>query len=160
MVVGGEWFAMWQSEDWNGQDPAFRFFTMIEIVLVVLLLPEQEARDYRRKQPPFRRDRDRAHGADRGAPVASPLPDVRIAWPPPASAGSATADRQHAPRDRRRRVDPLDRPRREPARSVRSGRDSACRRARSCRSARRPASMKAGPISARIAASSTGSPRM
>ena len=43
MVVGGEWFAMWQSEQWNGQEPAFRFLTMIGIVLVVLLLPEQEA---------------------------------------------------------------------------------------------------------------------
>lgn len=43
IVVGGEWFAMWQSEQWNGQEPAFRFLAMIGIVLVVLLLPEQEA---------------------------------------------------------------------------------------------------------------------
>ena len=25
MVVGGEWFAMWQSQIWNGQDAAFQF---------------------------------------------------------------------------------------------------------------------------------------
>ncbi len=26
MVVGGEWFAMWQSTTWNGQQSAFRFY--------------------------------------------------------------------------------------------------------------------------------------
>ncbi len=26
MVVGGEWFAMWQSKIWNGQEGAFRFY--------------------------------------------------------------------------------------------------------------------------------------
>jgi predicted small integral membrane protein len=25
MVVGGEWFPMWQSADWNGVHAAFRF---------------------------------------------------------------------------------------------------------------------------------------
>ena len=42
VVIGGEWFAMWQSEDWNGQQTAFGFLTMIGIVLLILLLPEQE----------------------------------------------------------------------------------------------------------------------
>ena len=27
MVVAGEWFAMWQSQTWNGQEAAFRFYT-------------------------------------------------------------------------------------------------------------------------------------
>ncbi|HEX2101250.1 MAG TPA: DUF2165 domain-containing protein [Candidatus Synoicihabitans sp.] len=35
--VGGEWFLMWQSRIWNGQDAAFRMFACIGIVLLVLL---------------------------------------------------------------------------------------------------------------------------
>src|SRR5690606_30114324 len=33
MVVGGEWFLMWQSEVWNGQDAAFKFYMAILGVL-------------------------------------------------------------------------------------------------------------------------------
>ena len=29
MAIGAEWFAMWQSEDWNGQDGAFHFYMTI-----------------------------------------------------------------------------------------------------------------------------------
>jgi predicted small integral membrane protein len=29
MVIGGEWFGMWQSQTWNGQEAAFRFYTAI-----------------------------------------------------------------------------------------------------------------------------------
>ena len=43
IVVGGEWFAMWQSETWNGQQSAFGFITMIAAVLIVLLMPEGPA---------------------------------------------------------------------------------------------------------------------
>lgn len=33
-VVGGEWFAMWQSHSWNGQEAAFRFFmTMLAVCI-------------------------------------------------------------------------------------------------------------------------------
>ena len=42
VVIGGEWFAMWQSETWNGQEKAFGFLTMIGIVLLTLLIPERE----------------------------------------------------------------------------------------------------------------------
>lgn len=45
VVVGGEWFAMWQSEDWNGQTSAFGFLTMIGVVLIVLLIPEESPRE-------------------------------------------------------------------------------------------------------------------
>jgi len=38
--VGGEWFLMWQSAKWNGQEPAFRMFVMEAAVLLLLLLPE------------------------------------------------------------------------------------------------------------------------
>jgi predicted small integral membrane protein len=34
MVVGGEWFAMWQSSLWNGQQAAFRFYVTLLGVLV------------------------------------------------------------------------------------------------------------------------------
>ena len=34
MVVGGEWFLMWQSSTWNGQDAAFRFYAALLGVLV------------------------------------------------------------------------------------------------------------------------------
>lgn len=34
MVVGGEWFEMWQSSNWNGQQAAFRFYLTILAVLI------------------------------------------------------------------------------------------------------------------------------
>ncbi|CAN5736844.1 DUF2165 family protein [soil metagenome] len=38
MVVGGEWFLMWQSKTWNGQQPAFRFYmTLLAIAIFVSL---------------------------------------------------------------------------------------------------------------------------
>ena len=40
--VGGEWFLMWESKLWNGQEAAFRMFTVIGIVLVLLVLPDTE----------------------------------------------------------------------------------------------------------------------
>jgi predicted small integral membrane protein len=42
LSIGGEWFLMWQSHTWNGQDAAFRSFAVIGIVLIVLLQPETE----------------------------------------------------------------------------------------------------------------------
>ncbi|MGW5868751.1 DUF2165 domain-containing protein [Streptomyces sp. NPDC055239] len=41
--IGGEWFAMWQSEDWNGLDAATRIVTLAGIVLVVTHLPSAGA---------------------------------------------------------------------------------------------------------------------
>jgi len=34
MVIAGEWFAMWQSATWNGQDAAFRFYVTVLAVLI------------------------------------------------------------------------------------------------------------------------------
>ena len=42
LSVGGEWFLMWQSKTWNGQDAAFRMFTVIGVVLLFVALPETE----------------------------------------------------------------------------------------------------------------------
>lgn len=38
--VGGEWFLMWQSRTWNGQEEAFRMFTVIGVVFLILMQPE------------------------------------------------------------------------------------------------------------------------
>lgn len=40
MVVGGEWFAMWQSQTWNGQEAAFKFYVAIIGVLIYLNQPD------------------------------------------------------------------------------------------------------------------------
>lgn len=41
MVVGGEWFLMWQSEVWNGQQPAFRFYMTLLAVLIFVMQPDE-----------------------------------------------------------------------------------------------------------------------
>ena len=42
LSVGAEWFLMWQSHTWNGQEAAFRSFTVVGIVLLILIQPETE----------------------------------------------------------------------------------------------------------------------
>lgn len=42
MVVGGEWFAMWQSQTWNGQNAAFMFYMTIMAVLIYVMQPDLE----------------------------------------------------------------------------------------------------------------------
>lgn len=42
LSVGAEWFLMWQSHTWNGQEAAFRMFTVVGIVLLVLMQPDTE----------------------------------------------------------------------------------------------------------------------
>jgi predicted small integral membrane protein len=39
-VIGGEYFAMWQSKTWNGLDSAARYMLLNGIVLLALLVPE------------------------------------------------------------------------------------------------------------------------
>ncbi len=36
ITIGGEWFLMWQSDSWNGLDPAFRMFTIQGIILMYI----------------------------------------------------------------------------------------------------------------------------
>jgi predicted small integral membrane protein len=40
MVIGGEWFSMWQSKDWNAQEAAFRFYMAVLGVLIFVYLPD------------------------------------------------------------------------------------------------------------------------
>jgi predicted small integral membrane protein len=42
LIVGGEWFLMWQSLTWNGQEEAFRMFTVLGIVLLFVAQPDAE----------------------------------------------------------------------------------------------------------------------
>ncbi len=42
LTIGGEWFLMWQSRTWNGQEAAFRMFTVIGIVLLFLTRPDAD----------------------------------------------------------------------------------------------------------------------
>ena len=41
--VGGEWFLMWQSKVWNGQEEAFRMFTVVGVVFLVVVQREPTA---------------------------------------------------------------------------------------------------------------------
>ena len=40
LSVGGEWFLMWQSHTWNGQDAAFRMFVVVGMIFLLLVMPE------------------------------------------------------------------------------------------------------------------------
>ncbi|MGY2198589.1 DUF2165 family protein [Pseudomonas gingeri] len=42
MVVGGEWFLMWQSQIWNGQEGAFRFYMAVLGVLIFVNQADNE----------------------------------------------------------------------------------------------------------------------
>jgi predicted small integral membrane protein len=42
LIVGGEWFLMWQSKTWDGQAHAFQMFTVVGIVLLLLVQPETD----------------------------------------------------------------------------------------------------------------------
>ena len=42
LSVGAEWFLMWQSRGWNGQEAAFRMFAVVGLVLLLVLQPDAE----------------------------------------------------------------------------------------------------------------------
>ena len=43
LVVAGEYFAMWQSQTWNGQEAAFRIIMVMLGVLIFVTLPDRDA---------------------------------------------------------------------------------------------------------------------
>jgi len=47
MVVGGKWFAMWQSRQWNGQQAAFHFYMTLLGVMIVVNQADHDAEDRR-----------------------------------------------------------------------------------------------------------------
>jgi len=40
IAIGGEWFLMWQSDHWNGQEAASRFVMIFGILLIYLNTPD------------------------------------------------------------------------------------------------------------------------
>ena len=42
MVVGGEWFQMWQSQTWNGQEAAFRFAVSFALVMIFIAMEDAD----------------------------------------------------------------------------------------------------------------------
>jgi predicted small integral membrane protein len=48
LVVGGEWFQMWQSQSWNGQEAAFRFIGSIGLIMIFVAIDDRELQATRR----------------------------------------------------------------------------------------------------------------
>ncbi len=48
LTVGSEWFLMWQSESWNGQDAAHRMFVVMGVCLVLLALKDEDITELQR----------------------------------------------------------------------------------------------------------------
>jgi len=42
LSVGAEWFLMWQSHLWNGQEAAFRMFVVVGMVFLMMLQPDRD----------------------------------------------------------------------------------------------------------------------
>lgn len=42
LAVGGEWFLMWQSPAWNGQQAAARNFLVVGMVMLLIAQPEKD----------------------------------------------------------------------------------------------------------------------
>ncbi|GEP03054.1 DUF2165 family protein [Methylobacterium oxalidis] len=42
LTVAAEWFLMWQSQQWNAVQPAFRFVLCLAVILIYLVQPEAE----------------------------------------------------------------------------------------------------------------------
>lgn len=45
MSIGGEWFGMWMSQQWNGVSSAFQFFMTIGVVLIYVVQRDGEISD-------------------------------------------------------------------------------------------------------------------
>lgn len=46
VVIGGEWFLMWQSDSWNGQESAARFALLIGVILIYVNAKDEPEQDY------------------------------------------------------------------------------------------------------------------
>ena len=42
LSIGGEWFLMWQSKTWNGQEAAFRMFAVMGLTLLLVMQRERD----------------------------------------------------------------------------------------------------------------------
>ena len=41
ITIGGEWFLMWQSVLWNGQEASYQLVVIFMLTLIILLLPDE-----------------------------------------------------------------------------------------------------------------------
>jgi predicted small integral membrane protein len=59
IVIGSEWFSMWQSSTWNGVSAAFRFVMIIGLTLLIVAQPDNDATNanefWRQQRKPFGR---------------------------------------------------------------------------------------------------------
>lgn len=46
IVIGSEWFAMWQSEIWNGKQTAMDITEVLGVFLVIFMLPVEQAKGF------------------------------------------------------------------------------------------------------------------
>ena len=49
MSIGGEWFGMWQSQQWNGVPSAFRFMMTFAAVLIFVAMPDQNLEQHKQR---------------------------------------------------------------------------------------------------------------
>lgn len=42
IAIGGEWYLMWQSKTWNGQEAAFRLVVILGITLIYITSPDHD----------------------------------------------------------------------------------------------------------------------
>lgn len=49
MVIAGEWFAMWQSKDYNAQQASFRFYITVLAALIFFNMPDGELNERSRR---------------------------------------------------------------------------------------------------------------
>ena len=45
VTIGGEWFDMWMSHQWNGEESAFRFFITFLVILIFVTRRESGLRE-------------------------------------------------------------------------------------------------------------------
>jgi predicted small integral membrane protein len=43
VVIGAEWFVMWQSQRWDGRQPAFRILMCISVVILIVLQEDKKS---------------------------------------------------------------------------------------------------------------------
>jgi predicted small integral membrane protein len=43
LVIGAEWFVMWQSQRWDGRQPAFRILMCISVVILIVLQEDKKS---------------------------------------------------------------------------------------------------------------------
>jgi len=73
VVIAGEWFAMWQSQTWDGENAAFRISMTVLAVLIFVVLPDGDLETAALAKPPAKTPaKPSAEPAPKSAAKASP----------------------------------------------------------------------------------------